>query len=96
MRKGDKGQQSPFKAGLIAERRQLRKRVQVNLMSLIAATKVTEEEEEEKIQTVTEAKIKPNNIFVFAGPSVSMCKLRDPCLCDQYVVSDRGHYLCFC
>lgn len=56
MRKGDKGQQSPFKAGLIAERQQLRKRVQVNLMSLIAAAKVTEEEEEEKRQTVTEAK----------------------------------------
>lgn len=47
-----------FKAGLIAEWEQLRKRVQVNLMSLIKAAEATEEEEEveEEKQTVTEAK----------------------------------------
>lgn len=88
MRKGDKGQQSPFKAGLIAERQQLRKRVQVNLMSLIAAAKVTEEEEEEeeKRQTVTEAKSSQitslclqGRLFLCVNSGIPVCAINTLC-----------------
>lgn len=86
MRKSDNWQQSHFKAGLIAKQQQLRKRVQVNLMSLIAAAKVTEEEEEEKRQTVTEAKSSQirslclqGRLFLCVNSGIPVCAINTLC-----------------